>query len=100
MALRHFSLYLAIVHELGHVFGIPHIGETYSLMSERFIEFILNRAVAEPLKVWKVAGYTPVPFFFFPANYFVNCTKTGFAPSATKFLGIPGWEYLLALCHR
>jgi hypothetical protein len=84
-----FFLYLAIVHELGHVFGLPHIGETYTLMSEGFLEYILNEAVAESVKSIPVRGVTLIPFFFFPASYFVTCSKSGFPASAVNYFNIP-----------
>lgn len=34
-------LYLTLVHELGHIFGLPHIGTMGALMSEGFVEMIL-----------------------------------------------------------
>ncbi len=38
------SLYLAMVHELGHVYGIPHLGNRGELMSESFVEDVLRSA--------------------------------------------------------
>lgn len=35
-------LYLALVHELGHVFGLSHYGSLGSLMSEGFLETMLS----------------------------------------------------------
>ncbi|NUM60138.1 MAG: matrixin family metalloprotease [Bdellovibrionaceae bacterium] len=36
-------LYLTLVHELGHVFGLPHVGTMGALMSEGFVEMILTK---------------------------------------------------------
>jgi hypothetical protein len=82
-------LYLALAHELGHVFGIPHIGEVYSVMSETFLEVILNRAVAEPIKNLQIQGVTPTGFFFFPSSYFVHCSKMGFSSRAQNYFKLP-----------
>jgi hypothetical protein len=85
-----FFLYAAIVHELGHVFGIPHIGEPYvSLMSEQFLETMLNKSFAETLKEIKVSGYPPLPYLFFPSNYFVHCSSAGFSPNVMSYFSLP-----------
>ncbi|MEQ1877967.1 MAG: hypothetical protein ABL958_15095, partial [Bdellovibrionia bacterium] len=80
-------MYLTLVHELGHVFGLPHVGASYSLMSAQFVEMILNRQTAEVLKTWKITTAAALPFFFFPANYFVHCDIKGF-PSAASYFGL------------
>lgn len=36
-------LYVTLVHELGHVFGLPHIGTMGALMSEGFAELMLSQ---------------------------------------------------------
>ena len=82
-------LYLALVHELGHVFGLPHSGEAYSLMSAQFVEFELNNALAPYLKNIDVKVSPYLPLFFFPSDYFVHCEKDGFSETANAYLGIP-----------
>lgn len=39
-------LYRALVHELGHVFGLSHMGSYGELMSEGYIESLLNQSIA------------------------------------------------------
>ncbi|MBN8538335.1 MAG: hypothetical protein J0M15_14875 [Deltaproteobacteria bacterium] len=36
-------LYVTLIHELGHVFGLPHIGTMGVLMSEGFVELMLRQ---------------------------------------------------------
>ncbi len=70
-------LYFTVLHELGHVFGLPHQGShVSSVMSAQFVEFMLNAKTADHLKIWKV-GALP-PYFFFPSGYFVQCWAAGF----------------------
>ncbi|OYZ24331.1 MAG: hypothetical protein B7Y39_01360 [Bdellovibrio sp. 28-41-41] len=35
-------LYLTLVHEMGHVFGLPHMGKLGDIMSESYVEMILQ----------------------------------------------------------
>lgn len=35
-------LYLTLVHEMGHVFGLPHMGKMGDIMSESYVEMILQ----------------------------------------------------------
>lgn len=40
-------LYLTLLHEMGHIFGLPHLGSYGDLMSEGFVESILASATNE-----------------------------------------------------
>ncbi len=40
------ALYLAVIHELGHVFGLPHLGNRYSLMGAGILELFTHKAMA------------------------------------------------------
>ncbi|HEX4924167.1 MAG TPA: hypothetical protein VFV50_08775, partial [Bdellovibrionales bacterium] len=82
-------LFLTLVHELGHVFGIPHTGPKYSLMSAQFLEMILHKTTAEPMKNFKIGESNVVPFFFFPSRYFVQCSQDGWLAEAVQVFQIP-----------
>jgi hypothetical protein len=62
-------LYYALLHETGHVFGLPHTGS--GLMSEVFLDQILNKAVYE------IFVDSPVESFFYPDSRLELCTLSG-----------------------
>lgn len=62
-------LYYAVLHELGHVFGLPHTGS--GLMSEVFLDQILTKAI------YQVFVNSPVEPFFFPDNRLEWCMLQG-----------------------
>ena len=39
------AVYLALVHELGHVFGLPHLGSYGELMSEGYVESLITQSL-------------------------------------------------------
>jgi hypothetical protein len=39
------ALYLTLVHELGHVFGLPHLGSYGELMSEGYVESLITQGL-------------------------------------------------------
>jgi hypothetical protein len=39
------TLYLTLVHELGHVFGLPHLGSYGELMSEGYVESLITQSL-------------------------------------------------------
>lgn len=41
------NLYLTLVHELGHVFGLPHLGAYGELMSEGYIESLITQSLLQ-----------------------------------------------------
>lgn len=45
------NLYLTLVHELGHVFGLPHLGSYGELMSEGYIESLITQSLLRQDKV-------------------------------------------------
>ena len=58
-------LLFALIHEFGHLFGIPHTGS--GLMSEVFLDQLLNKFLVEHfLKL-------PIDSFFSPKNELENC---------------------------
>lgn len=67
----------AILHELGHIFGIPHMGS--GLMSEVFLNQILNKSLVETYEK------TPVESFLRPSTELELCM-----PGAALFLS-PKW---------
>ena len=55
-------LYMAVLHELGHVFGLPHSSEENNLMNERIVERSLNSDRAKfNAQYW--SGF-PMPHIF------------------------------------
>lgn len=68
----------AILHELGHIFGIPHMGS--GLMSEVFLNQILNKGL--------VAKYeeTPIESFLKPSGDIESCSISA---SAVSWFGAP-----------
>ena len=81
-----------LVHELGHVFGIPHSGTRSELMGAGYPEFIVSmegrRIGADPI-YWTLPGY----FLYngVARESFAICTGAQFFPRTTKvFFGLPG----------
>ncbi len=58
-------LFYALLHELGHVFGLPHTGA--GLMSEVFLEQLLNQNIYEAFLK------EPVESFFYPNEHLDSC---------------------------
>jgi hypothetical protein len=58
-------LFYAILHEMGHVFGLPHTGA--GLMSEVFLEQLLNE------HIYGAFISEPVESFFFPSYHLDSC---------------------------
>lgn len=67
-------LYYALLHEIGHLFGIPHTGS--GLMSEIFLEQLLNQTVFE------VFLSLPIEPFFFPDHEMESCNLLAGAEKA------------------
>lgn len=58
-------LYGILIHELGHVFGLPHMGWSMALMAAQFPEFLLQAPGAkEAISMIE----EPAPFFFPPVH--------------------------------
>ena len=72
------SLYLVLLHELGHVFGVPHIGEVTGLMSARFPEIVLKLASAFQSAAKEYVDPEP---FFVPRFAKDSCYLVGDGPS-------------------
>jgi hypothetical protein len=89
-------LYLAIVHELGHVFGIPHIGATYTLMSQQFLEYVVNESFAKYFKGIRLEKFEPYPFFFAPAQLLTHCSAL-VNDEVRSYLSIPANHKCLVL---
>ncbi len=75
-------LFRVLTHELGHVFGLPHIGQ--GLMSATFPNYILKTGV--------YMNYTSVDSmgpFFLPQDTYSNCTLSkDAAPDAVTWFGL------------
>ncbi len=67
------ALQLAVIHELGHVFGIPHLGNRYSLMGAGILELFTHKAMAPILgQVTETHNESP---FFIPAPKRRGCSS-------------------------
>lgn len=71
----------ALMHELGHVFGLPHTGS--GLMSETFLEQILNVNLAD------IFDKAPVESFFAPDDELDMCGILATTPLAFTWLEAP-----------
>jgi hypothetical protein len=88
------ALFLVLVHELGHVFGVPHVGSEYSLMSEQGPEIYVMKPVLEQLK--RVDRYLMDPradlgFIFIPSESWNSCHLQNFPISELmkSFFSLP-----------
>ncbi|MBI4404240.1 MAG: hypothetical protein HY537_08770 [Deltaproteobacteria bacterium] len=68
-------LYLAVLHELGHVFGIPHVGSRYSLMGAQILELFTSQMMAPYLESVAVDFRAEYPFFI-PGSDWKNMCMT------------------------
>lgn len=75
----------AILHELGHVFGIPHMGS--GLMSEVFLNQILNKKLVDKYEK------SPIESFFRPSEEIESCSISG--PAMAWFGGPSGYRCLV-----
>jgi hypothetical protein len=82
-------LFFAIIHELGHVFGLPHVGPTYTLMSEQYMDFILNKDVAALFEKFDPLVTTIPPGFFLPPATLVHCEENGLSQVILNYLHVP-----------
>jgi len=67
------ALQLAVLHELGHVFGIPHLGNRYSLMGAGILELFTHK-VMEPILGHITEAHNESTFFM-PAPKRRGCTS-------------------------
>ncbi|MES2855765.1 MAG: hypothetical protein V4692_07875 [Bdellovibrionota bacterium] len=72
----------ALLHEIGHVFGLPHAGS--GLMSEAFLEQMLNKNLAP------MFSQMAIPSFFEPPSEIEVCDA--FSSSARTWLAIPAGD--------
>ena len=80
---------LALLHELGHVFGLPHTGA--SLMSEVFLEQILNKNFAPQVEK------LDLPSFFSPDDFIETCDVVSLPIKTRTFFGMPATDTCLSL---
>ena len=59
-------LFLTLVHELGHIYGLRHMGSYGELMSEGFVESLFSKNLNSKLK-------TSLDFFALPTGGELNC---------------------------
>ncbi|MGE0173359.1 MAG: hypothetical protein AB7T49_11250 [Oligoflexales bacterium] len=78
-------LQLILIHELGHVFGIPHHGSWYEIMGEQFPNSLVNDYLGA-----YYAARTKVPHFFtVPKQFaFESCSPAGVGERAAAVLGM------------
>ncbi|MGZ5279782.1 MAG: hypothetical protein ACXWC9_07570 [Pseudobdellovibrionaceae bacterium] len=79
---RPLILKYAILHELGHIFGIPHMGS--GLMSEVFLNQILNKGLVDKYES------TPVEPFLRPNSEIESCAVTS---AARTWFGVPAGSF-------
>jgi len=65
------ALTIAVLHELGHVFGIPHLGNRYSLMGAGILELFTHKAMA-PI-IGKMSDSQNESAFFIPSDRRRSC---------------------------
>lgn len=78
-------LQYAVLHELGHIFGIPHMGT--GLMSEVFLNQILDKTLVRNYEKY------PIEPFLSPGKNLENCINA--SPSLTWFGGSTGNQCVL-----
>ncbi len=77
-------LYRVLVHELGHVFGIPHSGGNDQLMSHGFPEFLLHSSRAANL----ASTFTLPSFFSFKGSLIEKVCVKKFSDAVVRALGL------------
>lgn len=82
----------ALLHELGHIFGLPHTGS--GLMSETFLEQILSIDLAEAFEK------TPIESFFAPDGELDFCGFDMMSDSALSWFGAPAEDTCLHLSQQ
>lgn len=81
-------LYAAVLHELGHVFGLPHSMDAFDLMGERFAENLIGKAFgAQTASFWSL--FIMPPIFKYreiesPYNQLMMCSATSTTPVSSK----------------
>lgn len=75
-----------LAHELGHVFGIPHVGPRSSLMAERFPAALLENLRYVPAA--DRASQAFLPSFFATPQRFIECNRERKYEVAAKFFGV------------
>ncbi len=75
-------LYFALIHELGHVFGLPHMGPFGSIMSEGFVESLFTPGF-DPKKLTD----RPTHFFALPEEQ-ASCPPPILMDQWKKFLNL------------
>jgi hypothetical protein len=64
-------LFTAVAHELGHVYGIPHTGDRYSLMGANLLELITSNAFAPGFSAME--DTSSLSYFFVPPTHWGGC---------------------------
>ncbi|MGZ6442048.1 MAG: hypothetical protein ACXWRU_18470 [Pseudobdellovibrionaceae bacterium] len=82
-------LYLTLLHELGHVFGLPHMGSLGDLMSESYVEFILTQAKISTLH------FTEPHFLSLPTNSSIICAQDSLTKVWSDFFELSSSEKCL-----
>jgi hypothetical protein len=80
-------LFQILLHEIGHVYGVPHIGPSYSFMNQEFPEAILDKKLEPYLPLLTLDDVTS---FFLPSESETMCAETWTdAKSVRKFFNLP-----------
>jgi hypothetical protein len=85
-------LQYVILHELGHVFGVPHTGS--GLMAETFLEQMLSVSLADAFE------QTPIESFFMIDEELDLCDQMFRSNFAMQWLGVPEGHNCLHLSHK
>ncbi len=82
-------LSMVLIHELGHVFGIPHMGEKFSLMSQDLPEIIVSKLAEKDIKRVPLEDVLSFPFFLPPSHFRGGHFDEGTFEISRRFLGLP-----------
>lgn len=81
-------LYLVLLHEIGHIFGVPHVDRPYTLMGERYPEYILSAKAAPYHADYGATLPTPSIFKFHGGDFKLTLCGEGGPNLRHKLFGL------------